>query len=547
MLEQIGNAIALLRSPAKHRSPSGFEVFFHCPQLSDEEFRPLTETVSAPFLCTAIVDEDGKADIEIRLVPPLSLKTPLQAQTWTESMDLRKAPKGQEKYWDTNDVNPQIRRPECGPFTVDIRLWLRTKDWIESPDVGEFTDFLDEYGGIGIYRDGLSILPAQTASKDDWLRLAMRHIKRGLRISYYNMLGSVDLVQELTLGLMDRTSREGMIETRAYSDLSLMVREIVFALEFRVVETRDRYTKSLQSERISQAALGHRLGVAKKTLNKVLSNYQFETDELGLSDILGDSKEPSIIVAGISAALDQARDEIGEIHRQRDSLLETAGYGIAIAVAVHEIEKMTSNLYFGLRRLTKKVTQIDQETFEQSNLLSRSAQSLLNELKRIAPLRVTQLELHRKFQVRDAVLAAMGAFHLTWEDLNIAFSQSTKSNDFEIEGSFGMCSQVFANLFDNSTYWLRNSKPDERRIRVEVDVSERKVVVADSGPGIDDKMRPHLFELFYSLKNPPSGLGLYICHYYMRQMKGSIREAYDRERILGFPGAHFVLQFPKEK
>jgi signal transduction histidine kinase len=80
-----------------------------------------------------------------------------------------------------------------------------------------------------------------------------------------------------------------------------------------------------------------------------------------------------------------------------------------------------------------------------------------------------------------------------------------------------------------------------------MDPIERKVVVADSGPGIADKMRPHLFELFYSLKNPPSGLGLYICQYYMRQMKGTIRESSKSEILPGIPGAHFTIIFPKEE
>ena len=41
---------------------------------------------------------------------------------------------------------------------------------------------------------------------------------------------------------------------------------------------------------------------------------------------------------------------------------------------------------------------------------------------------------------------------------------------------------------------------------------------ADSGIGIDDAIRPYLFEAGYSMKIPPSGLGLYICKAYMNAM-----------------------------
>jgi len=81
-------------------------------------------------------------------------------------------------------------------------------------------------------------------------------------------------------------------------------------------------------------------------------------------------------------------------------------------------------------------------------------------------------------------------------------------------------------------------------LMVHIRPEDRQVIVADTGPGISELIRPHLFELHYSLKNPPSGLGLYICRYYMRQMKGDIREAHQRELLPGFEGAQFALRFP---
>lgn len=545
-LRQIGHAIALLRSPDKTKRQEGFDVRFHCPQLSSEKFEVPTDTVPAPFECTAVVDEKGKAEIEIRFTAPKSLSKPIPDQTWTELLDLRIPPENDKKYWQTETGDPPLRLPACGPFSASIKFWFRTKEWIEYPDWKEFTDYLDEFGGLGIFRDGLSILPAQAASKGDWLRLSGRHIEKGSRISYYQMWGSIDLLQEYTLGLIDRTSREGMLETQPFSDLRELVRSIVFALEFRVKEVRDSYNRMKRGERISESVLNSRVRAASQILGTVSSSYDFGTDQLGLSKIIGAPENPSKVVAEIAATFDELRREMGDLKAQSNALLEAAGYGIAISVSVHEIEKITSNLYFGLERLSKKKTPLDQDTHGQIGQLGQTAQALLNELKRIAPLRVTRLEPRGKFNVRDSILAATGAFQLAWEGFNIQFFGPPKASDFETTGSFGACSQVFANLFDNATYWLKASVPDGRRIIIQMDPVERKVVVADSGPGIADKMRSHLFELFYSLKNPPSGLGLYICRYYMRQMNGAIRESSDSERLPGIPGAHFTLVFPRE-
>jgi signal transduction histidine kinase len=103
--------------------------------------------------------------------------------------------------------------------------------------------------------------------------------------------------------------------------------------------------------------------------------------------------------------------------------------------------------------------------------------------------------------------------------------------------------QILSNLFDNSCYWLGMVARDKRRIKLHIDPKYRTVTFADSGPGIDGVILPYLFQPGYSLRVPPSGLGLYICKYYMQSMKGNAYCTVDRERIPGLDGAQFTLDF----
>ena len=119
-----------------------------------------------------------------------------------------------------------------------------------------------------------------------------------------------------------------------------------------------------------------------------------------------------------------------------------------------------------------------------------------------------------------------------------------EGDDFEVWARFGALSQVFANLVDNALYWLSTVDTDTRAIRVILNSSSRRVLFADSGPGVSKKMLPLLFEPFYSEKLPPSGLGLYICRYYLGQMKARIRLAKSKERC-ELDGAQFLLDFGK--
>ena len=105
-----------------------------------------------------------------------------------------------------------------------------------------------------------------------------------------------------------------------------------------------------------------------------------------------------------------------------------------------------------------------------------------------------------------------------------------------------MC-QIFVNLFDNSVYWLSFVPEDKRVIKIRVDSFNRTIIFADSGIGVDAAIRPYLFEAGYSMKVPPSGLGLYICKAYMNAMKGTIYETPSSLRIMDVYGAQFTIDF----
>ncbi len=539
-LREIGNAIALLCSPNKRRAVSGFQVVFHCPQLNEQFENPLS-SVPAHLECIAIVDKYGRASIETRLNPPENLSVPINPNIEVEDVDLRRGYSKENKlYWCGNE-DQNFRIPQCGAFILEIKFWYRNRDWL-SIEYASFTKTLNEFGGVGVFRDGLSILPAQYASKNDWLNLSTRHIGKGERISYYQMSGSVDLLQEETLNLIDRTNREGLLDTQAFRDLAELVRAIIIHLEFRVQEVRDKYKLLTKGEGLSESQSIKQGDFISACFKVISEKYDFDNDLLGLRNIPGFEVDRKLINE-MGEFPKKSLQEIRDLRFQSDALVEAAGYGIAIAISVHEIEKIASNLLADINELSKRLLTIDPGLHAQTQNITEITKALSIEAKRLAPLRVTRLDPWNRFKIRDSVSSAKGGFLLTWKDTNVSFTISS-DNDFEVYGSYAACTQVFANLFDNATYWLRGRELN-RRITVQIDPLKRQVVVADNGPGIAEKMRPHLFELFYSLKNPPSGLGLYICKYYIQQMKGRINETGSKYKIPGFEGAHFTLTFPE--
>jgi signal transduction histidine kinase/truncated hemoglobin YjbI len=96
--------------------------------------------------------------------------------------------------------------------------------------------------------------------------------------------------------------------------------------------------------------------------------------------------------------------------------------------------------------------------------------------------------------------------------------------------------QILVNLFQNA----RDAAGPAGHIVARVGPGP-KIEVLDSGPGIPEDARPHLFEAFFTTKTKGTGLGLAISRKFVEAMGGTIELGTEEPTI---PGAHFVLTLP---
>lgn len=530
-IRDVGRAVAALRSPRK--APAGFRPDFLTPHIPIDELASPLERVSAPFELLAIVDENGVADIDFRFRPPPDLDAGLEPFAHEEKRDLRTS---SVEYW-KKGRSPALRQPDCGGFLLHVRAWLRVRRWLGA-DFDQLTDYLDQFGGITIYRDGLATLPAEQGSKIDWLGLAISHIKKGSNISYYQLAGEIELEQERTLTLRDRSSREGMIQTRAYRDLAKLTRAAVDELQFQVKAVRDRQKRARTGSVPLRTARAYSR-TAAAVARAISERYDFRKDPLNINKAIGGT-DPGKRVGELADSLLSLGEALKLQEDEHEGLMEAAGFGLAIGVAVHELGKLASAIVSDVHQLHRTLgpKSLGAQTL---GALEQRTEALLGEVKRLAPLRVTRNDIARPLSIRSAVEAARSAFAQTLEQAQIVLH--VDRGDFQIRGRFGAIAQVFANLIDNSIYWISTGGAGGA-IQVTISAKERTVLVSDTGPGISEKMQAHLFEPFYSEKSPPSGLGLYICRHYLGQCDARIRLARSTERSK-LAGAQFLLDFSK--
>lgn len=547
-VQDIFDSIQGLNSPFKNpftkkdieRNLTEFNVIFECPQFQSELKTENIYDIAPPvFVFDAIVDDEGMMEYELKFNPPTSPDIPYSPQTIKDTFDLRMCNKNKFKIDDEF-----YRSPASGAFFIHIDAWYRTSPWIATHNVKRASDWLDNYGGIALYRDFVSLFPAEWGANYDWLNLSKRHISKGSNMSYHNMNGYVEVFQDSNIDIIDKTDRQGLLENKAFEDLSLLVNSIVVNfIEIQFKGRRNDFTELKHSiirepkeniERVSQDSsklIGNFLDKTKYDVvldpNKLLDFYNAE------------EREDKLV--NLQNSLQNLEKSVRQILLIEERLVENAGFGLSAAVAIHELAKITGNFYNGITRLMKE------DKLDKSKLsdLKDAASSLKSELKNLSPLRSIKNEPVRAFDISRAIEFAAEFYKRTFEKYHIEFSYN-KEEDFSIIERFGTLCQIFTNLIDNSCYWLDVDKENKnKKIELLLNKEHRTIIVADNAHGIDNSILPYLYQPGASMKSPPSGLGLYICQYYMNRMKGQIGLTNQADRIKSLKGAQFSLDFSR--
>jgi len=441
----------------------------------------------------------------------------------------------------------------CGPLDVDFRVYDRDPQGIQNLidrglknlESGEAlgkrmaAKLLDEYNGIGVYRNGFRIRPLGDPGFD-WLSLDARRVQNpSLRIGSNQVIGFIRIASEAASGLQEKSARDGIRESPAYFGLIEISRQILTNLEAR----RFAYRKNVG------------LGRSQRDIEtKVNSLFQ-------LAD-LREEVEKKLIAGGVDNKTQQ--DVIGIINAKEESNARTADnlkrtvatyqgqatIGKIVHIVLHEGRKPLS--YFrnasnfitnSARQLTKKFNQ------EQLDDVVKRAQGFEDQTKiisglfgRLDPLAARRGERRSDFQLAKVISTSVAVFE----------SELTKNGiTYEVDCDAGITFHGWAvdfqaaltNLIDNSIYWL-STVPEPRHISIRVVGSGQnlRLEYRDNGPGIPEEYISDqtIFEPEFTTKaEAGSGLGLAIAGEAVARNGGKlIVESPDQDR-----GVYFVMQF----
>lgn len=402
-----------------------------------------------------------------------------------------------------------------GPVTGELYVFDRDREVLSRLGDSQLVQhFLDENGGLRIYRDSIRVYNYGEPG-DDWLGLDLRRVNTPTRnISRNIVVGAIDLSLEHSVDLTEKTNREGFVENDAYRRLQQIVLGALAILEVERKIDKDNIRAltgkghDIETEKIKQPLLELR-NIAKK------HNLSSEIDPL----------------------IEKAEKNYNEM---RDTMLRAGLSGMGLAVVFHEIEQGVRVLHNAIEGGGKLET-IQVQARELVRILDgftellRKGDRQTNSLKRL--IRRARDINKVRFRTHQVQLECP------------ALEDSLP--DIERNYAFGLMLGALNNLLDNAFYWLQVRWPEgsesNRRIYINIDTEYAEgpaIIVADNGPGLQDDPE-RLTRPFFSRRPDGMGVGLYYTNIVMELNGGRLAfpEPGDAGVPDGFDGAVIALIF----
>ena len=200
-------------------------------------------------------------------------------------------------------------------------------------------------------------------------------------------------------------------------------------------------------------------------------------------------------------------EELEELREQRETDLEMAQIGMAVNIVSHEFEKTVAALRGGFRRMSAWA-EANPELSDLYRNMRAAFDHLDGYLAMFTPLDRRLHPVKVKIRGKDIhnFLRELFAQRFSRHDITLRATQSFE--EFALEGYPSTFYPVFANLLDNSVFWLQQERAAVRTI--ELDIDNGDFVVRDNGPGVSVRDRKNIFLPRFSRKPGGRGMGLHV-------------------------------------
>ena len=439
---------------------------------------------------------------------------------------------------------------DCGQLFLDIRVYDRDRASIDSligrglkDDSGTYVgnlqarQLLNEYNGIGVYRNGFRIRPLGDPDFD-WLKLNEQRVQNpSLRIGSNQVIGFVQIQSDEESGLIEKSARDGLRENRAFDRLKEITKSVIGELESR----RFQYRR--------QIGLNRPAAKIERELDSLFSSEELKRDVNTRLSSSGVGEETAEEIMEIISRDEEEKNRVADDIRQAVAVYQgQATLGKIINVILHEGRRPLNffrNEIPNIRYWHKSFL----KTGDSDNLnrvvsigdgIGNNAEVFVNLFGRLDPLAAAKRSRKTSLNLKETINGTFSVFSSEMKSQSVEHRVECP-DDFLISAWSQDIYSIFTNLIDNSLYWMNEKTSPDQKMSVDV-VADGNTLLhidyRDTGPGIDPGLIASevIFEPQFSTKPSGTGLGLPIAG------EAAARNGLELKAFESETGAWFRLQ-----
>ncbi|ENX6551966.1 ATP-binding protein [Acinetobacter baumannii] len=412
----------------------------------------------------------------------------------------------------------------CGSLEFDISVFDREVESLDqliargikhNPETffsrQETRKLLDDYNGIGVFRNGFRIRPLGDADFD-WLKLNKQRIQNpSQKIGSNQVIGHINIQSEENSNLIEKSARDGLKENKAFENLKNISSEIISLLELRRFDIRRKLGISRPAVKIEQEL--ELLYSFKEFGDELVRNLKSK----GLDD--ESTQMVSNLLLHKSKEITQAAENLQKMIAMYQG---QATVGNIINLVLHEsrmpLAAIKSNIKSFKKRHAKFIETQDENKLQEispiADEISKNTEDFSRLFEKLDPLAYKKRDSVQTFNIYKELVSVISMFANEMSEKSIVY-KIEGSQIVEFEGWAQDFRAIFINLIQNSIYWIHEKNSPKKEISIfigEENNSLSFIDYKDTGPGIDKSIKDNnlIFEPQFTTKKEGMGLGLAI-------------------------------------
>lgn len=330
-IQDVKNELGTFVLPKEMKGPADFEIFINAKDydLKDEQVGDVVTKIA-----------------------PLRMKAEFDGKETSIKISDYEVNGGQWQTMDSVDYSGREDIPTCGPLTFELHLYpLDTGGETKMTNYYErklknldIKDFLREYSGIYLYRDGAWLKPL--GKDNDWLGLEAGRVQRRSKMGLSRVYGIVRINQNQNPEIKPTAHRETLQDNDALRTMKKVLNDAINSMEKYRDEHKPEKSRSSSAPPPEELA-GNNIDEIAKVLRK---KKEGDFTRVDIVKMIAAAKATKKFIEEFQNEKSEELEKFGELRQHEDTVFTV---GLLTSYLAHEVVKPIDDNVKVLRQVSE--------------------------------------------------------------------------------------------------------------------------------------------------------------------------------------------------